>query len=295
MEKTRSQTSWVKWTVYAAAAFIILSVIVFVYCICNINYMTYSTVLIDTDPSIEIRANRKNAVLDITAGNDEAKAVIGDMDLIGNTLSETAVILVGYILRDGYIDESANSVLITVETENYARSSELMNEITNEIDAMFTACGFNGSVISQTMQKNDSVQKLADTNGISIGKAALIKKITEEDSEYDFESLSDLSVNELNLIISTNGLTPDNIGIIGNASVSAYIGEAKARETAILHAELTENEISAYEISMGYEHGTMVYKIEFKSNGYEYEYEINAVTGEIVEFEIEQDDDYSVS
>lgn len=38
------------------------------------------------------------------------------------------------------------------------------------------------------------------------------------------------------------------------------------------------------------ENGTIVYEIEFKANGYEYEYDINAMTGDVVKHSVEKDD-----
>ncbi len=42
-------------------------------------------------------------------------------------------------------------------------------------------------------------------------------------------------------------------------------------------------------IKLDYEHGTMIYEIEFYKNGIEYEYEIDANTGTILKYSQDRD------
>ena len=82
----------------------------------------------------------------------------------------------------------------------------------------------------------------------------------------------------------------------------AYIGEARAKEIAYGHACLTADAVvycgveldhySRHHSGYGEHHaaGCCAYEIDFKSGGYEYEYKIDAVTGEILEFEQGVDD-----
>ena len=78
----------------------------------------------------------------------------------------------------------------------------------------------------------------------------------------------------------------------------AYIGEARAKEIAFGHAGLAESAVARCAVELdhhdghGGRHGAgcCEYEIDFKSGGYEYEYKIDAVTGEILEFEQDLDD-----
>ena len=75
----------------------------------------------------------------------------------------------------------------------------------------------------------------------------------------------------------------------GNAAAAAITPEA-AKETALADAMLTSGQISDYESELDYQRGRMVYEIEFKSGGKEYEYVIDAQTGAIISGEVEADD-----
>ncbi|MGN1418709.1 MAG: PepSY domain-containing protein, partial [Acutalibacteraceae bacterium] len=68
-----------------------------------------------------------------------------------------------------------------------------------------------------------------------------------------------------------------------------YIGTQKAKEIAFEHSQIKDTDKIAVEIEFGYNNG-VVYCVEFDYDGMEYEYEINAHTGEIVDFEKSVDD-----
>ena len=43
-------------------------------------------------------------------------------------------------------------------------------------------------------------------------------------------------------------------------------------------------------VELDYEDGVMVYQVEFQSGGYEYECDVNAATGAVVQYEGREDD-----
>ena len=76
----------------------------------------------------------------------------------------------------------------------------------------------------------------------------------------------------------------------GAGTSQAEIGVEQAREIAAVHAGFSAAEVNFSKSKLEHEHGTMVYEIEFYKDGMEYEYEIDAATGEIVKFDSEWDD-----
>ncbi len=65
---------------------------------------------------------------------------------------------------------------------------------------------------------------------------------------------------------------------------------ADAKGIALSHAGFTENEVRGLKAVLDTEKGRRVYEVEFKANAYEYDYEINAETGEIIWSEKDFDD-----
>ena len=67
-----------------------------------------------------------------------------------------------------------------------------------------------------------------------------------------------------------------------------YIGIEKAKEIVLNHAKLTNNQANFNKIELDVDYNIATYEIEFYYNYYEYDYEINALTGEIIKYEKER-------
>ena len=68
------------------------------------------------------------------------------------------------------------------------------------------------------------------------------------------------------------------------------IGYAEAKSIALNHAGVSESKAYDMDIELDEEDGKLVYEVEFKSGGMEYDYEIDAATGTILQQETEKDD-----
>jgi uncharacterized membrane protein YkoI len=75
-----------------------------------------------------------------------------------------------------------------------------------------------------------------------------------------------------------------------SAAAGQYIGEEKAKSIALSAAGVSETDTRKMKAKLDREHGMMVYEVEFKSGQMEYEYEIDAVSGAILESDVEYDD-----
>ncbi len=257
----------------------------------RLNYAVSSTVSLDVNPSIQIMVNEKEQVLDVKALNEDGETVIGDMDFKGSDIEVTMNALIGSMLRNGYLNELANSILISVDNSDPLKGEELQARLTEKVNELMEADGFFGAVLGQTITEDSDLRQLADQYGITQGKAQLIRQILDSTTGHTFEELAPLTINELNLIISTGTSAVEKVSSLGSASEKAYIGEEKAKEAAFAHAGVSGQDITFYEMDMDLEKGVMVYEIEFKCGGFEYEYDIDAQTGDIIKNKKEIDDD----
>ena len=251
----------------------------------KLNRDVASTVSLDVNPGIEIDVNRKERVLEVRAMNADAERVIGDMDFTGSTLDVTVNALIGSMLGKGYISTDANSVLISV----VGGSEGLRERLTAEITELLDTDGISGAVLSQNVTVSGELKTAAEKYGITEGKAQLIDRIIKIDPRHTFETLAGLSINELNLISA--GKTLDNVSSSGKPSENLYIGAEKAKNIALAHASVAESDARELEVGFDTEDGMIVYEVEFKSAGCEYDYEIDAKTGNIIKAEKEADDD----
>lgn len=74
-----------------------------------------------------------------------------------------------------------------------------------------------------------------------------------------------------------------------DTSLTSSITAETAKQTALNHAGIAEADAKKMETGLDYDHGKAVYEVSFESGGYEYEYEIDAATGEILRSEKERD------
>ena len=69
--------------------------------------------------------------------------------------------------------------------------------------------------------------------------------------------------------------------------VGGKITGEEAYKTALKHAKKTKNQAKFKKCEPDHEHGRSIYEVEFVSGGFEYEYEIDADTGEVLKAEKE--------
>lgn len=73
-------------------------------------------------------------------------------------------------------------------------------------------------------------------------------------------------------------------------SQSSYIGSDAAMKAALKHSGIPERDTYDMDVDLDTDSGPVHYDVEFKSDGLEYNYEIDAMTGEIINFHTEVDD-----
>ena len=270
-----------------------------------------SIVSLDVNPSMELKVNKNEKVLSATPMNDDAKEILDGMNLKGTQADVAMNAIIGSLLQHGYVDELANSILITVEDDDQARGEKLQQALTQQADAALASAQVNGAILSQVMVHSDELSQKAQEYGISAGKAALIQAVVEgSNNTKTFEDLVGLSINELNLLYTAQLSLPandDDLGIIGgadgptaiyttdstilasgSASQNAYIGAEAAKTAALKHAGFSASQVTFLDAEYDYDDGRMIYEVEFHVNGTEYDYDIDALTGAVVKYQSEK-------
>lgn len=74
------------------------------------------------------------------------------------------------------------------------------------------------------------------------------------------------------------------------SSNSSYITVDEAKTIALNKAGLSASEVTFTKAKLDYDDGQTVYEIEFHVGRVEHEFEINAVTGDIMEYDVDYDD-----
>ncbi len=280
---TKKNNGWLKRGLAIAAALAIIVTGVFV---ANnqkkIGDEVISVVSLDVNPSLQIKLKKDNVVKEVVALNEDGIKIVDNMDFGGSKLEVALNALVGAMVKNGFLSDLANSILVSVEGQDKAQNEALQKQISTEIEKILGGSKVESAVLSQTVSENEELKKLADTYGISMGKAQLITEIAKKNTRYKVEDLAGLTINELNLLSEGKGQHVDHVTASGTASSKAYIGNEKAKAIALGKAGVAETDVREFEVDLDMEAGKMVYEVDFDTVSYEFEYDIDAKTGDIL-------------
>ena len=287
MTEAKKSKRWMKWAAGITAALVLLAVggLCGAYLFRGGEKGGAATIWLDVNPSIEITVDENEEILEVTGKNEDGRQVIGDMNFAGSSLEVTVNALIGAMHRQGFLNEDDNSILVSVSSDDAQRAAALESKLNDDINQMMQTESFRGSVLSQTVAEDDQLTQLAESYGITLGKAQLIQQILDKNPQHTFDSLVGLNVNELNLLVASSGDTLEQVQVTGTASDSAYIGEEKAKEIALEHAGKSAADVNFVRVKLDYDDGRAEYEVEFYSDNTEYDYEIDATTGTILSYD----------
>ena len=106
----------------------------------------------------------------------------------------------------------------------------------------------------------------------------------KDSTEYDYD-IDAVTGDVLSYDYDAEYYTAPAAGTASGASLTAD----QAKQIALQHAGVAEADASRMEIGFDYEHGRAVYEIEWKVGWTEYNYEIDANTGDVLSYERDMD------
>mgnify|MGYP002641187877 FL=1 len=247
-----------------------------------------STIAIDVNPSLVLELDEDDKVINVIMNNEDAIIIVGDMDLIGVDYNIAVNALIGSMVSNGYLNELANSVLLSIQSNDTVRETELKAELTQAINDVLTGASIDGSVITQELNFEQDAEDLSELLGISEAKAELILDIIKVDRRLTVEALAVLSINDLNLLLEANNIVLDNVEKTGNASELGIITVEEAYQLALTQVGLDELTILKLKVELDQEDGTMVYKVKIETDTDKYKVYIDAKEGTVF---VKEDDD----
>lgn len=86
----------------------------------------------------------------------------------------------------------------------------------------------------------------------------------------------------------------DDIEVVPSKKEEKYISKDKAKSIALNRAKLNENNVKFTSVKLDRENGKAVYEIEFTSNGFEYDCDVNAINGKVIDFDKDRIEKYDI-
>ena len=283
-EKTPARRKW-----YRAAAGLAAVFALFIgYSMFGQSDDVSAVVGLDVNPSIELSVDKDGKVVKATAVNEEGEQILQEMDIKENDVSDACNIIVDKLVDRGYLTTKSNAVLVSVRSKDAASGRALEEELSGSINMHLSGGSLEPAIVGQYVEETEDLDNFAGENGISVGKANLIKSIMAAGTaKATEESLVKLSTQELVVL----GQSRDVAGDVtyGTADTSSYVSKDSAKAAALAAAGISEAAATGMEVEFDCEDGVMIYEVEFRADGKEYEYEVNATTGEILKSEAEAD------
>ncbi|MFR6098806.1 MAG: hypothetical protein ACLUIS_01500 [Longibaculum sp.] len=158
---------------------VIVSMVICLFILWPTTSKIYATVALDVNPSVELDIDDQHMIQKVKANNDDGQKIIGDMKLKGVDLEVGMNALIGSMLKEGYISELKNSLLISVTGDHQKENEVLRKELSDEIDQLLKNHHIDGSVVSLALEDDENIDALASKYHISTGKVQLIKSIAK--------------------------------------------------------------------------------------------------------------------
>lgn len=200
-----------------------------------VNQRVESVIGLDVNPSIELSVNRKERVLRANPLNEDAERILDEMNLKGVDLDIAVNALVGSMVRNGYLTNLDNAILVTVSNENREKAAVLRQDVVLDIEESLEAHQVQAVVYDQQASEKDEIRAMAERYGISYGKAYFLQELVEE---------NDLSKEELKLFAD---MTMEEIAEEITARSYTVRGERDIQEVSEKEKEHTADSSEAYE------------------------------------------------
>ncbi|MCM1048216.1 MAG: PepSY domain-containing protein [Clostridiales bacterium] len=186
-------------------------------------------------------------------GADKAKQLA--LDACGITSSDAESVTTDLVTRDG---QDCYQIDITTAGQNYQLS---VDAVTGNIVSINIPVAAQGNVSNEVNTGENTT-----TNETSSNESTTANTTTTDENTTTNES--------------TNS---------SNTAANEKITVNAAKANALAHAGLTSEQVTFTESKLDYDDGRQVYELEFYSGNNEYDYEIDAYTGEVVSYDCEAD------
>ncbi|MGI5907991.1 MAG: anti-sigma factor domain-containing protein [Christensenellales bacterium] len=135
----------------------------------------YSEVSLDVNPSIMLRLNYFNRVIDVDAMNDEARRVLEGLELINDDVETATGEVVDALSEKGYIKAGADAeFMVTANSQDQTRAREMLEAAERRIEQRTEEHRIRANVSGECIGRE--LVTRAREYGVSPGKLRLVEK-----------------------------------------------------------------------------------------------------------------------
>lgn len=154
------------------------------------NNKAASIITLDINPSIEIRLNKDDKVINVIALNNDAKNIISN-NLKSKSIDEALDTIANNLIEEGYVKE--NQIEIIIYSSGIINSKDVELKIKNNFEEREINAE---TLVIESISKED--EKLAGKYNVSPAKISYIKSIIQDNEDISIDNFAEKSVKELN-------------------------------------------------------------------------------------------------
>lgn len=278
--------------------------------------MPDSEIYLDVNPGIHITTNKRDEVINLEGVNKEAIKIIDEIDYKRRDIDDITEEILESLLNESYIKNEDEVMLLSVFNKDRDKGRAQANDLNQVIHNKLDDVSLRPIILTQALEKSNTVEDFANRYGISVGKMTFIRNMIILNPDLKTEDLVNLTLIELIELSRKRGIDLEKI-IEGSdidripeaeaepepepepkpqpeptpapVTQPSLIGDARARQIAL---GVANGRIVDFELD--WDDGRPEYKVDIIAGDYEYEIEIDGYTGSILDVdrdEIDDDDD----
>lgn len=259
------------------------------------------------NPEVAIKYDENGVVTAIEGRNDDGSEILEQYpDFVGKDSGLVLEELVGLIGEAGYfveeVEGQSKQIVLELEPGSVLPDDKFLEEMTSNVQAAASKQNVDSNVLS-----NEDIMPLDEAKKIALDDA----QVNVEDAKFDDKELDKDDGNllfELEFYANGHEYEYDIHAITGeilkserddegkqvkkenkkqqtDSKKNDYISMDRAKEIAFNHAGVNGADARFDDQEFDVDDGVPSYELEFKVNGNEYEYDIHAVSGEILKSE----------
>ena len=197
----------------AVAACLVLVIGLFGFSYYSKNIAVDSIIEIDVNPSIEIKTNKSDTVLEVEALNADGNEILDGMNLKNSEIKVAVNAIIGSMVQKGYFSQLDSAILVSVENKDGEKAEKIRKEIVKDIDAKLKESNLEAPVIDQAVDPahSDDADKFAEEHKISYGKALFILNLAKKDASLVPADLAKLNIYELAKLVNDKNINIKDI------------------------------------------------------------------------------------
>ena len=156
--------------------------------------MPDSEIYLDVNPGIHITTNKRDEVINLEGVNKEAIKIIDEIDYKRRDIDDITEEILESLLNESYIKNEDEVMLLSVFNKDRDKGRAQANDLNQVIHNKLDDVSLRPIILTQALEKSNTVEDFANRYGISVGKMTFIRNMIILNPDLKTEDLVNLTL-----------------------------------------------------------------------------------------------------